>query len=155
VVRPSSSGSPRFLRSVRTTQGLLPFWCRSDFASIHPKRSMELFQPYFSAATSARPSPGGHHGTRSRLRCRSTSHDSVHSRIIGKAECHPPPLFTDLHEHDVGTRRGFDRPGDKFHTPTLVELWRTAPYLHDGSAATVRDVLTTRNAHDQHGKTSN
>ena len=68
--------------------------------------------------------------------------------------CHPPPLFTDLHEHDVGTRRGFDRPGDNFHTPTLIELWRTAPYLHDGSAATVRDVLTTRNPHDQHGKTS-
>jgi len=39
-------------------------------------------------------------------------------------------------------------------TPTLIEIWRTAPYLHDGSAATIRDVLTTRNARDQHGKTS-
>ncbi len=38
--------------------------------------------------------------------------------------------------------------------PTLVELWRTAPYLHDGSAATLRDVLTTANQDDQHGKTS-
>jgi hypothetical protein len=36
----------------------------------------------------------------------------------------------------------------------MVELWRTAPYLHDGSAATVRDVLTSRNSHDQHGRTS-
>jgi hypothetical protein len=32
---------------------------------------------------------------------------------------------------------------------------RTAPYLHDGSAATVRDVVTMRNRHDRHGKTSN
>jgi cytochrome c peroxidase len=69
-------------------------------------------------------------------------------------ECHPPPLFTDLHAYDVGTRRALDRPTDKFDTPTLVELWRTAPYLHDGSAATVREVVTTRNHHDRHGKTS-
>jgi cytochrome c peroxidase len=55
---------------------------------------------------------------------------------------------------NVGTSRPFDRPTDRFDTPTLIELWRTAPYLHDGSATTVRDVLTTRNGHDQHGKTS-
>jgi cytochrome c peroxidase len=73
----------------------------------------------------------------------------------GCAVCHPPGLFTDLHRYDVGTRRAFDRPTDAFYTPTLIELWRTAPYLHDGSAATVRDVLTTRNPHDQHGVTSN
>jgi len=73
----------------------------------------------------------------------------------GCGMCHPPPLFTDLRQYDVGTRRGFDRPDDKFDTPTLVELWRTAPYLHDGSATTARDVLTTRNPHDRHGRTSN
>jgi mono/diheme cytochrome c family protein len=72
----------------------------------------------------------------------------------GCAACHPPGLFTDLRAYDVGTRRAFDRPSDNFYTPTLIELWRTAPYLHDGSAATVRDVLTTRNPHDRHGKTS-
>ena len=72
----------------------------------------------------------------------------------GCGECHPSPLFTDLRQYDVGTRRGFDRRADKFDTPALVELWRTAPYLHDGSAATVRDVLTTRNPDHQHGKTS-
>jgi mono/diheme cytochrome c family protein len=70
------------------------------------------------------------------------------------ASCHPGPLFTDLETYDVGTRGQLDRPADRFDTPTLVELWRTAPYLHDGSAATLREVLTTRNAGDQHGKTS-
>jgi hypothetical protein len=63
-------------------------------------------------------------------------------------------LFTDLHPYDVGTRAPFDKPTDKFDTPTLIELWRTAPCLHDGSAATVREVVTTRNPYDQHGKTS-
>ena len=33
-----------------------------------------------------------------------------------------------------------------------AEAWRTAPYLHDGSAATIRDVLTTRNPEGKHGK---
>lgn len=73
----------------------------------------------------------------------------------GCAACHPSPLFTDLQTYDVGTRGPTDAPSDRFDTPTLVELWRTAPYLHDGSAATVRELLTTRNADDQHGKTAN
>jgi cytochrome c peroxidase len=33
-------------------------------------------------------------------------------------------------------------------------VYRTAPYLHDGSARTLRDVLTTCNKQDKHGKTS-
>jgi YVTN family beta-propeller protein len=73
----------------------------------------------------------------------------------GCATCHPPGLFTDLQKYDVGTRAAYDKPTDRFDTPTLIEVWRTAPYLHDGSAATIRDVLTTRNPHDQHGETSN
>jgi cytochrome c peroxidase/DNA-binding beta-propeller fold protein YncE len=77
-----------------------------------------------------------------------------HDRQVGCAACHPPGLFTDLQTYDVGTRGRFDRPADRFDTPTLVEIWRTAPYLHDGSAATIRDVLTTHNPRDQHGKTS-
>jgi DNA-binding beta-propeller fold protein YncE len=76
------------------------------------------------------------------------------SARTGCFTCHPPGLFTDLRSYDVGTRGSYDKAGDKFDTPTLVELWRTAPYLHDGSAATIREVLTTRKPHDQHGRTS-
>jgi cytochrome c peroxidase len=72
----------------------------------------------------------------------------------GCADCHVPGLYTDLRPHDVGTRASYDRPADKFYTPTLIEIWRTAPYLHDGSAATMRDVVTTRNPHNEHGETS-
>lgn len=70
------------------------------------------------------------------------------------AECHKAPLFTDLKMHNVGTRSQYDKPTDRFDTPTLVEVWRSAPYLHDGSAATIRDVLTTRNASAEHGEAS-
>jgi YVTN family beta-propeller protein len=76
------------------------------------------------------------------------------SEAVGCAGCHPPGLYTDQKSHDVGTLGKFDKPGDRFDTPELIEVWRTAPYLHDGSAATVREVLTTRNAADRHGKTS-
>ena len=64
-----------------------------------------------------------------------------------------PTQFTRFRDW-LGTSSGFDRGGELFDTPSLVELWRTAPYLHDGSAATIRDVLTTRNVGDRHGRTS-
>jgi len=73
---------------------------------------------------------------------------------VGCAECHPLPLFTDLKTYPVGTTGPQDHGMGQFDTPTLIEVWRTAPYLHDGSAATVRDVLTTRNPNGKHGNTS-
>jgi cytochrome c peroxidase len=76
------------------------------------------------------------------------------SREVGCTQCHPGPLFTDLQAYDVGTSAQADRDAIELDTPTLIEVWRTAPYLHDGSAASLRDVLTTRNAGDHHGKTS-
>jgi DNA-binding beta-propeller fold protein YncE len=72
----------------------------------------------------------------------------------GCSNCHDGELFTDLHSYNVGTQNAFDKEDKEFDTPTLRELWRTGPYLHDGSAATMRDVLTTRNPKDEHGKTS-
>jgi YVTN family beta-propeller protein len=74
-------------------------------------------------------------------------------RSVGCASCHPSGLFTDLRPYDVGTRARTDTV-NAFDTPTLVEIWRTAPYLHDGSAATLRDVLTKANHGDRHGRTS-
>jgi cytochrome c peroxidase len=37
--------------------------------------------------------------------------------------------------------------------PTLLGIWATAPYLHDGTARTLRDVLDL-NVGDLHGTTS-
>jgi cytochrome c peroxidase len=47
-----------------------------------------------------------------------------------------------------------EKLGPKYDTPTLLGLYRTAPYLHHGKAATLLDVLTTCNQEDRHGKTS-
>ncbi len=68
-------------------------------------------------------------------------------------KCHPAPLFTDQKQHRVGTGTGREED-QAFDTPTLIELWRTAPYLYDGHAATVRDVVTQYNSGNTHGRTS-
>jgi YVTN family beta-propeller protein len=73
---------------------------------------------------------------------------------VGCSDCHKPPLYTDQKSHDVGTVSTYDKNTDRFDTPSLIEVWRTAPYLHDGSAAEIRDVLTTRNTKHQHGSIS-
>ncbi len=71
------------------------------------------------------------------------------------ASCHPAPLYTDLQVHDVGTA---DADGEWFgpliDTPTLRFLYDSSPYLHDGSAATLYEVLTSANTGDEHGITS-
>jgi len=67
----------------------------------------------------------------------------------GCASCHEGSLFTDSNSallHDIGSsmpesglRLGAPLTG--FDTPTLLGVWRTAPYLHDGSAATLEDAI--------------
>jgi len=71
----------------------------------------------------------------------------------GCSQCHPAPLFTNLNQYDVGTGTGMDT-GKAFDVPSLREVWRTAPYLHDGRTAGIRDVITTHNPQDQRGETS-
>jgi cytochrome c peroxidase len=73
---------------------------------------------------------------------------------VACAKCHPGPLLTDLAMSNVGTSRTFDRGAKTFDTPTLAELWRSPPYLHDGSAVTVRQILVEQNRGDLHGATS-
>jgi hypothetical protein len=72
---------------------------------------------------------------------------------VGCMHCHTGPYLTDGRLHDVGTRGDDSDPDGRYDTPTLRELWRSAPYLHNGSAATLRDVLTNHNPRDQHGHT--
>lgn len=63
-------------------------------------------------------------------------------------------LWTDLAKYDVGLGAATEA-GKLFDTPTLAECWRSAPYLYDGRALTMKDVLTTCNPDDQHGETKN
>ncbi|HWR51198.1 MAG TPA: beta-propeller fold lactonase family protein [Bryobacteraceae bacterium] len=67
--------------------------------------------------------------------------------------CHFPPYFTDRNLHDVGTRQPMDRTG-KFDTPHLNNIYDSAPYLHNGMAATLEEIWTVYNPDDTHGVTN-
>jgi len=78
-------------------------------------------------------------------------------RVFKKADCascHKRPLYTDLQKYDVGTGKNLDE-NRQFDTPTLVEVWRTAPYLYDGRASTIEEMLIKHNPDGEHGDTSN
>ncbi|GHA20620.1 hypothetical protein GCM10008090_33160 [Arenicella chitinivorans] len=71
----------------------------------------------------------------------------------GCASCHSGNAFRDGRSHDVGTitSDSGSRLGGlltAIRTPSLIELWQSAPYFHDGSAATLSDVFD-RGAHQQ------
>ena len=68
--------------------------------------------------------------------------------------CHKYPNFADGGYHNIGVGMDKDKPdlgryevtkqdGDKgrFKTPTLREIHRTAPYMHDGSEKTLMDTV--------------
>ncbi len=61
--------------------------------------------------------------------------------------CHTGPAGTDLQTHDVGTASATDTRTE-FDTPTLRYLWLSAPYFHDGSAATLLDLFGLPGAHE-------
>jgi hypothetical protein len=41
-----------------------------------------------------------------------------------------------------------------FDTPSLVEVWPTAPYLNDDRATSIKEVLIKYSKNDKHGITS-
>jgi hypothetical protein len=70
--------------------------------------------------------------------------------LAGCQICHVAPLYTDSNDgvrHDVGTAgpgsgQRLGLPLDGFDTPTLLGVWQTGPWLHDGSAATLEDAIS-------------
>ncbi|HVE86312.1 MAG TPA: c-type cytochrome, partial [Myxococcales bacterium] len=84
------------------------------------------------------------------------------AQVFQKAECnscHGGSALTDNTFHDVGTLvysglnpdTGLDRG---LNVPSLLGIARTGPYLHDGSASTLRSRIMASRFTDLHGKTS-
>ncbi len=65
-------------------------------------------------------------------------------------ECHSGPYYTDMKMYVIGDDVEFEAGWD---TPTLREVWRTAPYLFDGRAATMQEVFSVHK-HGIDGKIS-
>ena len=69
-------------------------------------------------------------------------------------KCHKPPNFTDISYHNIGVGFNGKQPDagryavtklksnfGSFKSPTLRQLTKTAPYMHDGSMATIEEVV--------------
>lgn len=71
----------------------------------------------------------------------------------GCVDCHSGKYFTDSApnvRHDIGTIKAssgkrLNKSLDGLNTPTLLGVWQTGPYLHDGSAKTLEDAIQANN----------
>ena len=117
---------------------------RNSLFTVQPPEVAEAIDDYFQ---SLRPMPSPHlvQGQLSPTAARGKT--LFYNETVGCADCHKGVLYTDLKFHDVGTIGKFDQPVDRFDTPTLIEVWRSAPYLHDGRATTFQRA-------NKHGTTS-
>lgn len=139
-------------------------WERTSDTLGEPKAGLsddlDALAAYVESLTQAPRSPGAILST-------TEGQDLFEDPTVGCADCHPAPTYTDSAFlapgqpllHDVGTlsdgsgqRLGQELLG--IDTPHLVGLHGSAPYLHDGSAETLMDVLVARNPGDEHGVTS-
>ena len=86
-----------------------------------------------------------------------------HSKQTRCATCHSGPMYTDsvprpaaaIVRHDVGSAEidPNEKMGPAYDTPTLLGVYRTAPYMHHGKARTLEEVFTKYNPDDRHGHT--
>ncbi|MCG8306493.1 MAG: c-type cytochrome [Cytophagales bacterium] len=64
--------------------------------------------------------------------------------------CHNGPNYSNFQMADVGTNKE-NEDESLFDSPNLNNIYESAPYLHDGSAATLEEIWTKFNDHDTHG----
>ena len=60
------------------------------------------------------------------------------------------PTYADNRKHDLGLAAETDLRS-RFDTPSLRDCYRTAPYLHDGRALTLKEIFTEHNQSGFHG----
>jgi DNA-binding beta-propeller fold protein YncE len=82
---------------------------------------------------------------------------------VGCSDCHAGEALTDGKNYDVGTaskteqaiaqKQGADAKPFLLNTPSLKNLFYSAPYLHDGTASTLFDVLNITSSSMGHSAT--
>jgi len=162
------------MRNPKNAKSMILSWATPPAMSLGVRASMEVAVEKGFSVHSVRQSSGKRSGSRTRLFYAKPNRFPALGTALadgspdfqaqlgeevfhkaGCAACHPAPLYTDMKMYNVGTQsnRDFDQH-HAFDTPTLIEMYRTGPYLHDGRAATLREIFTVCNPEDRHGRTS-
>ncbi len=105
----------------------------------------------YAYLTSLTPVPSYHLGADGKLTESAARGKLLFEGKAACARCHPAPFFADHKMHNVGVLSS-NEPDGRYDTPSLIEAYRTGPYLHDGRALSVKEVLTTHNEKSRHGK---
>ncbi len=85
---------------------------------------------------------------------RTTLNDGTPMRDENRCDfCHAGEKFFDGRQFDVGTQGKRDGKA-QFDTAHLVNIFESAPYLHDGRAPTLEEIWTVHNLSDKHGVSS-
>jgi DNA-binding beta-propeller fold protein YncE len=116
--------------------------------AVRPEADAAAIDEYLK---SLQPVPSPHLTRQGKLSAAAVRGKTVYNNA-GCGSCHSGPELTSKKSYDVGTSTENDA-GKALDTPTLIEVWRTAPYLHDGRSPTIMDVLTRDNKEDKHGST--
>ena len=115
-------------------------------------KELDLLAHYVSSLRTGHPSP--YRNSDGSLTASAISGKSLFEGKGNCISCHSGHDFTDKKLHDVGTIESSSADLDNellyIETPTLLGVWETAPYLHDGSDATLLDVLNN----PSHGSTA-
>ncbi|HQX49087.1 MAG TPA: beta-propeller fold lactonase family protein [Planctomycetaceae bacterium] len=106
----------------------------------------------FAYLTSLRPVPSPHLTPDGKLTEEASRGKVLFEGGAKCSRCHSGTYFTDNKMHNVGVLSA-NEPDGRYNTPSLIEAYRTAPYLHDGRALTLKDVLTIDNEKRSHGET--
>jgi sugar lactone lactonase YvrE len=138
----------------------------ASFGPPNALRSVELDQlsAYVTSLSSASIPPSPYRDDTGSLTTEAIQ-GSAHFTILGCAGCHQPDndyqnsqLGVNAQLHDVGTLRDssgqrLDGPLLGIDTPTLLGVWETAPYFHDGSAPALADVFVVAGGHNIQAET--
>ncbi|MBP88047.1 MAG: hypothetical protein CMJ64_15205 [Planctomycetaceae bacterium] len=136
-----ASSHERTRKGLESTNGLVP-----------TKQDAEDLYAYL---TSLRPVPSPHLTPEGKLTKAALRGKLLFEGKAACADCHVGPVFTDNEMYNVGTASGHYQEKDGLYdTPSLLEAYRTAPYLHDGRALTVKEVFTKHDKQGMHGETN-
>ncbi len=124
----------------------------AGFHFVGTRPTQELVEPVIAYLSSLEPEPSPYLGSGGKLVPAAERGKAIFEGKGGCTDCHRGPARSDHKLHDNGAAGDLDPEGEKYVTKRLVELYRTAPFLHDGRAATLRDVFERFNTRRRHGK---